>query len=374
MKRLAIVAVVVVASPLPWATGPAQARPAPAACTAAWSKIDSPNPASDNNALFDVHVRTEADAWAVGDKGPFTNTKTLVERWNGQRWRAVPSPNRTNSDNSLFGISASSATRAIAVGTQTLHNPNRDTRTLVMLWNGTNWSLMTSPNPGPFENRLQDVVMLSATNAWAVGRFTSPNGTKSLIIHYDGNEWTKVNSPSEGTHTELFGIDAVNEDDIWAVGGSFSTAAGQRTFILHYDGDRWSKFEHTRVQDRELNAVSALPNGRAWAVGGPHGISDGRTLAMRFQSGTWSAVGSVTPPGGFGLLHGVHAVSTTQILAAGVAGETLVERSTGGGFTRMAAPKPGGLQGISAAGDRQFAVGIVGTDTGSNTLILQRCI
>lgn len=60
------------------------------------------------------------------------------------------------------------------------------------LWNGTNWSRVTSLTPGGTGsggfNRLNGVSARSATDAWAVGIYTG--GT--IVLRWNGTSWTKA--------------------------------------------------------------------------------------------------------------------------------------------------------------------------------------
>jgi hypothetical protein len=40
---------------------------------------------------------------------------------------------------------------------------------LIEHWNGSGWSITSSPNVGANSNELNDVAVVSASNAWAIG-------------------------------------------------------------------------------------------------------------------------------------------------------------------------------------------------------------
>ncbi len=56
------------------------------------------------------------DIWAVGFSGSSTLPQTLVEHWNGSQWSIVPSPNVGTNLNSLNGVTVVSANNVWAVG------------------------------------------------------------------------------------------------------------------------------------------------------------------------------------------------------------------------------------------------------------------
>ncbi|HYY35677.1 MAG TPA: hypothetical protein VE867_04815, partial [Candidatus Binatia bacterium] len=64
-------------------------------------------------------------------------------------------------------------------------------------WNAAkaDWQLASSPNPGT-NNTLYDVATLSASNAWAVGTYGTPQaGNRTLVEHWSGTGWSVVPSP-----------------------------------------------------------------------------------------------------------------------------------------------------------------------------------
>jgi hypothetical protein len=74
--------------------------------------------------------------------------KTLTERWNGSSWAVLSSPNPAKAGLAhLRGVSCLSASSCIAVGS--LYSgtyPLDEETTIAESWNGTSWTLQTSPN------------------------------------------------------------------------------------------------------------------------------------------------------------------------------------------------------------------------------------
>src|SRR5947208_2708107 len=72
-------------------TGTVAFAPAPA-CTAGWSLDPTPN-RSGNNSLVPVAAISSNDVWAVGYYTLTDRYQTLIEHWDGTQWSIVPSPN-----------------------------------------------------------------------------------------------------------------------------------------------------------------------------------------------------------------------------------------------------------------------------------------
>ena len=97
--------------------------------------------------------------------------------------------------------------------------------TLAEAWNGSTWKILATPNPvgpsGQIGDQLTAVVNLSPSDAWAVGGrgAIAAITAGTLIEHWNGSHWTVVSSPTPGLlGYELTGVAAVSDHDVWAVG------------------------------------------------------------------------------------------------------------------------------------------------------------
>ena len=112
-------------------------------CGLAWRVVSSPNVGSSKNFLFDVATVSANDIWAVGryDDGFGTDTRTLAMHWNGTQWSVVPSPNVCCPWNGVHGVAAISANDVGVVGYATI-------QTHRMHWKGAHGSVVRSLDPG----------------------------------------------------------------------------------------------------------------------------------------------------------------------------------------------------------------------------------
>jgi hypothetical protein len=209
-----------------------------------WQNVTSPNVSGAtelNNELLGVAAISANEAWAVGwsqdPNGPQYVKRTLIQHFTGA-WDIVNSPNRRGDTLSqLYSVAAVSANNVWAVGSS--QDGSLPRRTLVQHWDGTQWSLVSSPSPDKQFNELRGVAALSANDVWAVGY---RGGTKSetpietFILHWNGTTWTQVVSPNiPGGANQLFGVTAISANDIWAVG----SVAGA-PLALHWNGSTWN--------------------------------------------------------------------------------------------------------------------------------------
>ena len=77
--------------------------------------------------------------------------------------------------------------------------------TVIDHFNGTSWSVVSSPSPGSGEDVLTGVTAPAPNNVWAVGFYAkdvnTDRPTKTLIEHWDGCSWKVVSSPNIGPHS-----------------------------------------------------------------------------------------------------------------------------------------------------------------------------
>jgi hypothetical protein len=335
MLAAALVGGVLLAPP---ARAGADANPPP------WDVTETPNQGAGANTLHGVTALSPTEAWAVGRfVTPQWKGRTLVERWNGQAWDIAPSPNPERVDDAqLEAVDGASPADVWAVGSARL--TSGVTRTLIEHWNGSVWTIVSSPNSGS-PSRLHDVVAVSATEAWAVGE----GSTGSLILRWNGSDWSAVGNPCP---FPLFGITAVAATDVWAVGDQDT---------CHRDGRAWSKVPGAPSFGDifMLRDVSGAAAEVVWAVGGlwscPYDCI-GYGLIERWDGTRWTAARFPDV-----VFSGVVAISRTEAYAVGqdCCGRTLVLRWNGVSWTPAPNPSiPGSLQDAAAtSGSDLWAVG-----------------
>ena len=233
-----------------------------------WSQISVPDVGTKDNMLNGVDASASKDVWAVGYSGVTGRYSTLIEHWDGTQWRVVASPNATTSgDNALTSVDALSSTNAWAVGSSRTATSRKS---LIQRWNGTSWTIVSSPNPGTLGNSLLGVAATGPNDIWAVGWKNSGNGLRSLLLHYAGTGWTEGAAvPKVGTGDNvLTDISAVSSDDVWAT-GYYVEGTQYKTLTLHYNGTTWSRVPSTNGADGTsiLMGIDAFSPTNVWAVG-----------------------------------------------------------------------------------------------------------
>jgi len=126
---------------------------------------------------------------------------TLIERWDGTSWSIVSSPNTSANAEQLpprrdvhVGVGV--------LGRRLLLQRQRHFSDLDRALDGTSWAIVSSPNTSTTDyNSLSGVTCVSASECWAVGYyFTGDNFVdQTLIERWDGTSWSIVSSPNTST-------------------------------------------------------------------------------------------------------------------------------------------------------------------------------
>lgn len=343
VSRLAVMAGYVVAlsamAPLAQAAAP----------SAGWTAMPTPIVVTRDNDLRGVGVvPATSTAWAVGSTDDGTARRTLAERWNGSAWTIVTTPNSgPTAANALIAVSAASASSVWAVG-------SGGNAPLAERFDGVSWSIQPVPMPaGAIGGVLNGVKALSSSDAWAVGEYIDSGSMHhTLVEHWNGSAWSVVVSPdvSGADGSSLSGVSAVSASDVWAVGSSLNSGITS-TLVEHWNGSAWSIVASPSPGSltNVLVGVSALAANDVWAVGVSDYGGGFQTLIEHWNGTTWSQVASVSPTSPSSL-NSVVAVSGSDAWAVGSSGggdaeRTLVEHWNGTSWSRVGSPNGTTFQG-----------------------------
>ncbi len=219
-----------------------------------WAQVATPNPSgtasSDGNELLEVGCSGSADCWAVGIN---TNSAGAdlneILHWNGAKWSTVaaPDPGTTASaaEQVLFSVTCASPSSCWAVGGYETYSLNPQILNQILHWNGTKWSTVANPQPGVAASSpgtyLEGVRCTSAGSCWAVGKYTNLYGaTVNQALHWNGSSWSLVSTPNPGgisgktDSSILVGVGCGSAGSCWAVG-----EANSLNEALHWNGSSW---------------------------------------------------------------------------------------------------------------------------------------
>jgi hypothetical protein len=338
------------------------------------------NPSFDQ--LYGIDALSATNVWAVGSSG--AAAKPLVEHFNGTKWSIVSSPGK-GSTTELYDVTVLGASNAWAVGYY-LPTGGGHTKTLAMHWNGTKWAIVATPNKfSSADNFLKGVDAVSATNIWAVGSNGRP-GDKTLIEHFNGTKWAVVNGATLANGGDLDDVSAISRTNVVAVGQAGSTGTSQ-ALVERFDGSVWTQDEAPASEGggASLLGVSAPSAAAQWAVGSQSGTAALQTLTMRNTGSGWEVISS--PNVGtdkINLFNDVSALSASNAWAVGerdsssFVRRTLIAHFSGGAWSVVASPNSGTganrLFGVATpSGTNVWAVGSASHSIGSTGLVEHGC-
>ena len=303
----------------------------------AWSIVPSPNiSASQDDGLSGVSCSGPSSCVAVGANLPAGSAdQTLTELWNGSVWSIVPSPNTSASqDNELDAVSCSGPSACVAVGQYYL-SPIVS-QTLIESWNGSAWSIVPSPNNGSQTNLLRGVSCNNPSACTAIGSYAPSGGSdQTLIESWNGSVWSIVTSPntSPTQNDELSGVSCTSSSACTAAGyyllASSDGSASEQTLIESWNGSAWSIVTSPNASPTNLlEGVSCNGSSVCTAVG-DNGSGTEQTL---IEKGIVPTTTSVLIPSSGATLSG------STILDASASNATSVEFLLFGGPYGYAAP------------------------------------
>jgi len=167
-----------------------------------WTVVPAPNPQAENGSSLAGVSCTAASACTAGGDYDYADVfqSIFALRWNGTAWAMQKQPNPrgqdVNGDNAVSCVSASACTSA-----GYLTNGGNVGQTLAEAWNGTTWTIQRTPNPAGNNGAALAGVSCPSTSACsAVGNWSpGSNGTpvNTLAEHWNGTQWSLQSTPNQ---------------------------------------------------------------------------------------------------------------------------------------------------------------------------------
>jgi hypothetical protein len=211
----------------------------------------------------------------------------------------VPGP-RIAGATGLNGVTARSATEAWAVGSFTSPQDDFGLAALTQHWDGTAWTVVPASDTLRNDDVLAGVAEVGPTDVWAVGhrkRTGAKSPQKPMALHWNGSAWADVPvAPTADTRALLTGVAAVSSTDVWAVGRT-----GTVPLVQHWNGQAWSivpaPVPAGATGVTSLAGVSTAGPKDVWAVGSwMDAAGNGRTLVEHWDGTAWRIVPSADVP------------------------------------------------------------------------------
>jgi len=258
-----------------------------------------------------------------------------------------------STDNFLADVWCSSSTVCTAVGhvARAFDDGGPETRTLIEENTGAGWRIVPSPNDdASVGSKLRAITCINAGNCIAVGDSANRASIPKTLIEQDnGSGWTIIPSPNPsviGGFARLAGVACATSTHCVAVGSYESDGGNFHTLIEENHGNGWQVVPSPNPgadSDDRLNAVACASQSLCVAVGAHHSGEHDLPLVEQNSGAGWTIV---AVPGSGGL-EGVACPGPAACVATGgeesVSGTSLfidhlVEDMTNGVWTTVSVP------------------------------------
>jgi hypothetical protein len=203
-----------------------------------WSAVATKHDGSLNG----VSCPATGNCTAVGSNA---NGKALAAHWNGKSWSDQSAANPQQI--SLLGSVSCTAVKAcVAVGTGgTMSSSAISLGPIAEQWTAGKWAALTVPDPGATGDfvELSSVSCTSATSCMAVGGGSNEAGTAATTLaeQWNGTTWTVITTPSPAAFSTLLGVSCPSATHCVAAGASSATASGAVSPLTEiWNGSTWT--------------------------------------------------------------------------------------------------------------------------------------
>ncbi len=241
----------------------------------------------------------------------FSRYGTLAETWNGTTWTKSVSPGPVGSiETNLSSISCAGVNDCVAAGYYL--NAASTWLTLTESWDGSTWSIVASPNPtGVAGSELIGVSCPGPNSCVAVGdSFDSTGNTFTLAEIWDGSTWSLVTTPNSASGSEdvLNAVSCVSSSQCTAVGQYAALNEAMPPLVELWNGTEWSLVAGV-TGNGQLASIDCTGVSTCMAVG---------SYADDEIDGAWSKAGIAKPTGTYGpVLASVSCSSASHCVAVG---------------------------------------------------------
>ncbi len=301
-----------------------------AAAPSGWALQATPNPVGARNTfLAGVSCTAPTACVAVGYSISTSNAvTTLAEQWNGSAWSILSTPSPLGSViSSLAAVACTSATACTAVGDS--FNAANVKSTLDERWNGTTWSVQPTPDPaGTSNSTLVGVACSVSTSCIAVGSYTkTPSGHPfTLAESWNGIAWSIVTTPNPPANrgASLLSVACSSGPACTAVGNWFNSSNTEVTLAERWSGTAWSiqTTLNPTTHLSELFGVACSSATSCMAVGSDINTSILQVaLVERWNGSTWSVVATPGIAGSQGAA--LQAISCATVKGCNAVGDNI---------------------------------------------------
>ncbi|HEY1915329.1 MAG TPA: hypothetical protein VGH27_07100 [Streptosporangiaceae bacterium] len=233
-----------------------------------WAVEPTPSPGDEGiEQLTSVSCLSPTDCTAAGVYStPAASETTLIEHWDGTTWTVVTSPNPAGTTTAeLDAVSCASTTSCTATG---LYNAGagRQARELPLAehWDGTSWTIQHVPLPA------------GVTSANLSSGVSCPTPTRCIAVslgllteQWNGTRWAALTTPApaQAFNPGFRGVSCSSAKSCTAVGGYLNSSNVDEPLVERWNGTSWTIQTDATPANTTLGAVSCTSGTSCTAVG-----------------------------------------------------------------------------------------------------------
>ncbi|MGC2373702.1 MAG: hypothetical protein WA484_07490 [Solirubrobacteraceae bacterium] len=228
-------------------------------------------------------------------------------RWTGSDWESVAMPTVGSAESTSFiSDSCTSATFCIAAGQANFSGG--EFTPVTAKWNGTNWSLLTTPTPtGSVDTDLVSVSCPAENNCTAVGGYNNDEGIftgEAYAEHWNGSVWAiqATPNPGSGVYSGLNSVSCPTVSSCVAV-GYWDQGLGTSPVPLaeEWNGSSWASTGAVLPGGAEAGETAyvscASSTSACEAVGQFYAGGGAASLAENWNGSSWIVQSTPNPSG-----------------------------------------------------------------------------
>jgi hypothetical protein len=292
--------------------------------------VPVPEPASADDAILSaISCSSVSSCMAVGYTVSASNdVRSLAERWDGSGWTIVTTPQPANSSwTVLDGVSCTARGNCIAVGGQIGPHVDSQELPLSMVWRGGTWRLRAVPNPHAENGSdLEAVSCTTLASCQATGGYAFADVAFGVFAAaWNGRHWTLEHQPNPaGGESSESAIACTSPSACLTVGSSVNAADRTRAAGWSWNGHSWALRDvpsPAGTDIAELFGLACAQAGDCVAVGDQaanYYDSPNSTLAENWDGSAWTVETTPDAPGAItSSLAGITCPSVSQCVAVG---------------------------------------------------------
>jgi hypothetical protein len=261
-------------------------------------------PAVFGNAMLQSSLALSgSDLWAVGQTGVSVGgayeVRVVAMHFDGTSWTRANTPDRETApaNDYVFGVAGTATDDVWLVGGSNRPAGQGGRATLAEHWNGTQWQLLTSPDPSASDG-FTAASSPQRGELWAVGDKADPNvgAFVPMVQRLSNGGWSEIPYVSPIAHcatkdTELTAVDALSSTDVY-IGGDCVIRGHHHGVVAHWNGTQWSSSIVASINTTITGLGGGSGGNEVWAVGNTvaYGSTDTfRGIAYHGSGQTWAA-------------------------------------------------------------------------------------